>query len=345
MKNSSPKVSSRILEQARHVLEIESESIAGLIPAINEDFVKAVQVILSCKGRVIVTAIGKSGHIGRKITSTLVSTGTPAAFMHPSEALHGDLGMITRRDVILVLSNSGESEEIVNLVPIIKKIGAKIISMTGQKKSSLSRLSHVVLEVKVKQEADPLNLAPTASTTACLALGDALAVVLLNERKFSSRDFAKLHPGGNIGRSLLEVKDIMHSGDANPVIRENRTFKEALLSITSKGLGVVSVENQKGVIVGIITDGDVRRLLLDSKSRMDELFSMPVKKILSKKPITVFPDALCVDAVKLMEDNRKHRLIQVLPVIDDKNRPIGMIHIHDLIRRGFTFNRNRESGD
>ncbi len=339
MKHFSPKVSFQILEQARRVLEIEAESIADLIPIINENFTKAVQLILSCKGQVIVTAIGKSGHIGRKIAATLISTGTPAAFMHPSEALHGDLGMITRKDVILALSNSGESEEIVNLVPLIKKIGAKIISVTGKKKSTLSRLSDVVLEVKVKQEADPLNLAPTASTTACLAFGDALAVVLLHQRKFGTRDFAKLHPGGNIGRSLLEVKDIMHSGDGNPIIYENLTFKEALFSITSKGLGVVSVVDQRGTLAGILTDGDIRRLLINYDGRIEELLSLPVNAIMIKKPISIFPDTLCIDAVKLMEDNRKHRLIQVLPVVDEKNHPVGMIHIHDLIRRGFTFNQ------
>jgi len=345
VKHSSNNLSSRIFKQARQTLEIESEAISSLIPTLNGDFLKVIRLILSCKGRIIVTAIGKSGHIGRKITSTLVSTGTPASFLHPSEALHGDLGMITGKDIILVLSNSGESEEIINLVPIIKKIGAKIISITSRRDSTLARLSHVVLEVRVKQEADPLNLAPTASTTAALALGDTIAVVLLNERKFSPRDFAKLHPGGNIGRSLLEVKDIMHRGDANPVIDEGQTLKEALFLITSKGLGVVNVINQKGCLSGIITDGDVRRLFMNADTRLDELFSTPVKNVMIKKPITVFPGTLCMDAVRIMEDNRKHRLIYVLPVVDSKNHPVGVIHIHDLIRRGFSVNRDNKLDD
>ncbi len=328
-----------ILNIAREVLEIEALAISEQIPALNQNFVKAVETILDCKGRVIIIAIGKSGHIGRKIAATLASTGTPSLYIHPSEALHGDLGMVTPNDVILALSHSGESEELNTLLPIIRKIGSVILCMTGKEKSTLARMSDIVITIKIKKEADPNNLAPTSSTTATLAMGDALAVALIEKRKFTAQDFALLHPGGNIGRSFIQVKDLMHSGDSNPVINAEDHLKEALIIITSKGLGVASVVNNRNKLMGILTDGDIRRILLKSEN-VDELFNLQVKNIMTKDPITVNPDTFCSEAVRIMEDNRKHRLITVIPVIDKKSSPVGMIHIHDLIRRGFSFKKD-----
>ena len=248
--------------------------------------------------------------------------------------------MITRKDVVIAISNSGESEELNVLLPILQKDRVPIIGMTGNCQSTLAQMSKVVLSVKVDKEADPNNLAPTSSTTATLAMGDALAVALLEQRRFTVKDFALLHPGGNIGRSLLKVSGVMHSGKANPVIMQNKTVREALIVITAKGLGVVTIINEKGNLSGILTDGDIRRLLLSHKE-MKELFNKKVGEVMTPSPITVNSQTLCVDAVRLMEDNTKKRFITVVPVVDEENHPVGMVHIHDLIRRGFSFQKDR----
>lgn len=325
-----------ILEQVKQVLQIEAEAISNLIPRLDTQFESAVNAILECKGRVIVTAIGKSGHIGRKIAATLASTGTPAVFMHPAEGIHGDLGMITTDDVVLAISNTGESEEIINLLPVIKKIGAKIIAMTGNLQSILAKNSIVVLDIGVKKEADPFDLVPTASTAATLAMGDALAVVLLHKKEFKAKDFAMLHPGGSIGRELLEVNEVMHTGDANPIIDFRKTVRDALAEITEKKLGAVSVVDGDGKLIAIITDGDVRRLFQRADEFGGRVLALPIVKIMQENPIMVYPHTRCIEAVKLMEENPKGRRIMVLPVINEENRPVGMIHIHDLVRRGYT---------
>jgi arabinose-5-phosphate isomerase len=325
-----------ILEQAKQVLEIEAEAILKLLPRLNSKFEAAINTILECKGRVIVTAIGKSGHIGRKIAATLASTGTPSLFMHPAEGLHGDLGMITAEDVVLVISNRGESEEIINILPVIKKLGVPIIAMTGDLQSSLAKNSKIVLDIGVEQEADPFNLVPTSSTTATLAMGDALAVVLLHKNEFKAKDFARLHPGGSIGREFLEINELMHSGEDNPVIDFRQTVRDALTAITEKQLGAVSVVDGEGKMMGIITDGDVRRLFQRADEFGGRVLSLPVVQIMQRNPIIVNTHTRCLEAVKLMEDNPKGKRVMVLPVVDENNQPVGMIHIHDLVRRGYS---------
>jgi arabinose-5-phosphate isomerase len=325
-----------ILEQAKQVLQIEAEAITNLLPQLNAQFESAVHVLLACKGRVIVTAIGKSGHIARKIAATLASTGTPSLFMHPAEGTHGDLGMITADDIVLAISNSGESEEIINILPVIKKIGAQLIAMTGNPESTLAKNSVIVLNIGVKQEADPFNLVPTSSTTATLAMGDALAVVLLHKKKFQAKDFAMLHPGGSIGRELMEVSELMHSGEDNPVIDFQHSVRDALVKITEKKLGAVTVVDAEGKLMGIITDGDVRRLFQRADEFGVPVLSLPIVQIMQRNPITVNPHTRCIDAVKFMEDNPKGKQVMVLPVVNETGQPVGMIHIHDLVRKGYS---------
>lgn len=325
-----------IIELAEQVLKTESEAILELLPRIDAQFEVAVNTILECRGRIIVTAIGKSGHIGRKIAATLASTGTPSLYMHPAEGYHGDLGMITANDIVLAISNSGESDEIINILPVIKKIGAPIIAMTGDPESALAKNSIVVLNIGVKKEADPFNLVPTASTTATLALGDALAVVLLHKKEFKAQDFALLHPGGSIGRELLEVKELMHTGETNAVIDFRQTVRDALAEITEKKLGAVCVVNGEGKLMGIITDGDVRRLFQRADEFGGRVLSLPITQVMQRNPITVTSHTRCIDAVKLMEANPKGKRIMVIPVIDENQAPIGMIHIHDLVLRGYS---------
>jgi arabinose-5-phosphate isomerase len=325
-----------IIELAEQVLKIESEAILDLLPRINAQFESAVNIILECRGRIIVTAIGKSGHIGRKIAATLASTGTPAVYMHPAEGYHGDLGMITANDIVLAISNSGESDEIINILPVIKKIGVPIIAMTGDSESALAKNSIAVLDISVKKEADPFNLVPTASTTATLALGDALAVVLLHKKEFNAQDFALLHPGGSIGRELLEVKELMHIEEANAIIDFRQTVRDALAEITEKKLGAVCVINGEGKLIGIITDGDVRRLFQRADEFGGRVLSLPIVQVMQRNPITVNPDTRCIDAVKLMENNPQGKRIMVLPVVDENQQPVGMIHIHDLVLRGYS---------
>lgn len=319
-----------IIEQAKKVLAIEAKAIENLIPRINGQFTAAIDMILSCTGRVVVTGMGKSGHIGKKIAATLASTGTPAFFLHPAEGIHGDLGMVTADDVVLALSNSGETAEVVSIFPAIKRIGASIVVMSGCGESTMAKNADIFLDVAVEQEACPLGLAPTASTTAALAMGDALAVALLSERKFTPEDFAVFHPGGALGRRLLlTVENIMHAGEENPLVTLDKTVKEALFVITAKGLGVTNVVDEQGYLVGIITDGDIRRGLEHGHDFLDK----KVDSLMTKTPRTITPNKLAAQALRIMEKNHP-RPITVLPVVDEQNRAIGIIHLTDLLRQG-----------
>jgi arabinose-5-phosphate isomerase len=318
---------SDILALARRTLEIEAAAVSRLIACIDDNFLRAVEILLACGGRVVVTGMGKSGHIGGKIAATLASTGTPAFFMHPAEASHGDLGMITSQDVVIALSNSGESAEIVAIVPLIKRRGAKLISMTGKPASTLAQASDIHLDSSVEQEACPLNLAPTASTTAALALGDALAVATLHARGFSADDFARTHPGGALGRRLLvHVRDLMHGGDALPKVHESDSLKAALLEMTRKGLGMTAVVDAEDKLKGIFTDGDLRRLLdqdVDVRSAM-------VAEVMHRNPRTVDASHLAVEAVRLMQEYKVNGLL----ALDDEGRLAGALNMHDLLRAG-----------
>lgn len=319
-----------IIEQAREVLHTEAAAILALIPRINGQFTAAVGMILDCSGRVAVTGMGKSGLIGRKIVATLASTGTPALFLHPAEGIHGDLGMVTADDVVLAISNSGETSELLGILPSLKRIGAPIIAMCGREQSTLVSHSDIFLDISVAKEACPLGLAPTASTTATLALGDALAVALLSSRNFRPEDFALFHPGGALGRKLLlTVENVMHQGDENPLVTFEKTVKEALFVITAKGLGAASVVDANGRLIGIITDGDIRRGLEKGHDFLDK----PVTAMMTKTPRTIAKEKLAAEALYIMERN-KPRPITVLPVIDKESHAIGMIHLTDLLRQG-----------
>jgi arabinose-5-phosphate isomerase len=319
-----------MIEQAKRVLEIEAAAIEALMPRINGQFAAAVTMILEGHGRVAVTGMGKSGIIGKKIAATLASTGTPAFFLHPAEGIHGDLGMVTADDIVLALSNSGETAEIISILPAIRRIGARIIAFAGREQSTLAQNADIFIDVAVQQEACPLGLAPTASTTAALAMGDALAVALLSARKFTPEDFAIFHPGGALGRKLLlKVADVMHAGGDNPICTLDKTVKEALFVITAKGLGATSVVDDAGKLVGIITDGDIRRGLEHGHEFLDE----PVAALMTKSPRTITADRLAAQALNLMEKN-KPRPITVLPVVDNNNRAVGIIHLTDLLRQG-----------
>ncbi len=319
-----------MLEEAKRALEIEAQAILDLIPRLNGDFTQAVQTILACPGRVIVTGMGKSGHIGRKIAATLASTGTPAFFLHPAEGIHGDLGMVTSTDIILALSNSGETSEVLALLPVLKRLGTSIIALCGVADSTLGKNADIFLDAAVEKEACPLGLAPTASTTAALAMGDALAVTLLSERHFTCDDFALFHPGGSLGRQLLlTVADVMHSGAENPLIVSTRTVQEALFVMTDKGLGAVSVMDEDGKLLGILTDGDIRRRLGEGY----EFLRQPVARFMTKTPRTIQPDKLAAYALHQMEQHQP-RPVTVLPVVDSENKAIGMIHLTDLLRQG-----------
>lgn len=321
------------IAQARRVLQIEGEAILALQDQLNSDFEKAVSVINQCHGKVIVTAVGKSGHIGSKIAATLASTGTPAFFVHPTEAYHGDLGMISDKDIVLAISNSGSSIEILNIVPMIKKIGATIISITSNPESLLAQHSEISLIVKVDKEADSFNLAPTASTTATLAFGDALAVTLLKMKKFQKEDFAFLHPGGFLGSALLRVKEIMHKGGANPVIEKNVPLKQAIIESSESNLGAITIVDENMKVAGILTDGDIRRVLKNfDGDRLLSTLSEPVENIMVKKPYCVNENEFCQKVVMLMEKKSTY----VLPVVDDSNIAVGMIRMHDLVQRGFS---------
>ena len=319
-----------IKEKAIETLRIEATAVEALIERIDEEFIAAVEKIMICRGRVVVTGMGKSGHVGRKIAATLSSTGTPAFFMHPAEAYHGDLGMLTENDVLIAISNSGESSEIVNILPVVRRIGAEVIAMCGNKNSTLGKNCDYFINIGVEREACPLGLAPTASTTATLAMGDALAMALMDEKKFTSNDFALFNPGGSLGRKLLlTVGDVMHSGKDNPIVKVGATAKDALFEMTAKGLGAVSVVDEQHKFVGLVTDGIIRRALEKRRSFIDE----PVEHIMFKEPLIISADKLATAALSVMEKH-KPRPVTVLPVIDAKNFPVGMIHLTDLLRQG-----------
>jgi arabinose-5-phosphate isomerase len=316
-----------ILKQAREVLEIEYKAIKDIIPKLDKNFEQAVEMISSCRGRVVVTGIGKSGLVGRKISATLASTGTPSFYLHPTEGAHGDMGMVMKGDVVMAISYSGENEELLNLLPVIKGMGLKLITMTGAAHSNMAKASDVVLNVKVNKEACPYNLAPTASTTATMALGDALAITLLLKKGFQKRDFAALHPGGTLGRKLLlRVGDIMRAGKNNPLISRNKTVKEALLVMTASRLGAVNVVDARGKLVGFFTDGDLRRHLQKGE---DILFD-PISTVMTKKPFTITPDRMATEAARIMQE----RNFDNIPVVDAKNRPVGIIDERDLLAKG-----------
>jgi len=315
------------LEVARRVLAIEADAVRALIERIDERFLAAVALIQECKkkGRVIVSGIGKSGHVARKIASTLASTGTPAYFVHPAEASHGDLGMIQRDDVFIAISNSGESDELLQIIPLIKRQGAKLLVISGNARSSLAREANVLLDAGVEKEACPHNLAPTASTTAQVALGDALAVALLEASGFSPDDFARSHPSGQLGRKLLtHVADVMRTGDAVPSVGAGATLADAILEITRKGMGMTAIVDARQRLVGVFTDGDLRRTM----ERKSDPRGSPIESLMSRSPQTIRPEALAVEAVEAME----LRKITQLPVVDAAGRLVGALNIHDLLR-------------
>jgi arabinose-5-phosphate isomerase len=316
-----------LLALARQVLDIEADALRTLSSRLDAGFADAVQLILACRGRVVVSGMGKSGHVGGKIAATLASTGTPAFFMHPGEASHGDLGMIAPNDVVLALSNSGESNEIVSIVPLIKRRGAKLIAMTGNPNSTMAREADVHLNAAVDKEACPLNLAPTASTTAALALGDALAVALLDARGFSADDFARTHPGGSLGRRLLiHVRDVMHSGDALPKVDHDASLKAALFEMTQKGLGMTAVVDRSGKVAGLFTDGDLRRAL----EHTIDLQQAKIADLMTKNPRTIRADELAVAAVEKMDTLKINGLL----VVDVDNTLVGALNMHDLLKAG-----------
>lgn len=319
------------IEQAKKVLRIEADAVARLIDHLDDNFDRAVDLIMNCTGRVVVTGMGKSGHIGNKIAATLASTGTPALFLHPAEGIHGDLGMVTKGDLVIALSNSGETEELSRMLPSLKRIGIKIIALTGNLDSTLAGNSDVVIYVGVKEEACPLGLAPTASTTATLAMGDALAVVLLNRRGFREEDFACFHPGGSLGkRLLLRVRDIMHTGDAVPKVNVDTLIKDAIYEISSKKMGVTAVLDPAGKLLGVISDGDLRRWMEKTEKTGENLLAKKAGDIMTHDPKVIAKDALAAEAMAIMENSS----ITCLMILDAERRPEGVVHLHDLLRAG-----------
>ena len=319
--------SDELLALAREVLQIESRAVESLCTRLDQDFVAACQLCLDTPGRIVVTGMGKSGHIGNKIAATLASTGTPSFFVHPAEASHGDLGMITTHDVLLAVSYSGETDEIVTILPLVKRMGARLLSITGNRQSTLANAADVHLDVSVTEEACPLNLAPTASTTATLAMGDALAVALLKLRGFTAEDFAMSHPSGSLGkRLLLRVADVMRTGTAIPQVSAEVRLKDGLLEMTQKGLGMTAVIDDQQGILGVFTDGDLRRALDDGV----DVHTTTMDEIMHKECKTTSSEVLAVEAVHLMEENK----ITSLLVADDDNHLVGALNIHDLFREG-----------
>lgn len=316
-----------ILAIARRTLEIEAAAVQRLAGQLGHDLLQAVEALLACKGRVVVSGMGKSGHIAGKIAASLASTGTPAFFMHPGEASHGDLGMITAEDVVIALSNSGESPEIASIVPLIKRRGAILIGMTGKPGSTLARQADIHLNAHVEQEACPHNLAPTASTTAALAMGDALVVATLFARGFTAEDFARTHPGGALGRRLLvHVRDLMHAGEDLPVVQTVASLKDAIMEITRKGLGMTAVVQADGRLEGIFTDGDLRRLL----DRDADLRTLSIGEVMKRDPLTISQDVLAVEAARVMEQTKVNGLL----VLDAAGQLIGALNMHDLLHAG-----------
>jgi len=318
-----------VIEEAKRVLRVEALSIMDLAERIDEHFLQAVEILYDCKGRVVLMGMGKSGLVGRKIASTFASTGTPAFFLHPAEGVNGDFGMLAKEDVVIAISNSGETRELLEVLPLIKRYGNRLITLTGNMHSTLARAGDVCLNVHVKEEACPLGLAPTASTTTTLALGDALAVTLMQKKGFKEKDFALLHPGGTLGkRLLLKVEDLMHVGEAFPMVSEKALMKEALFEITSKRLGVTGVTNQEGHLVGVITDGDLRRAL----EKFQDLLNRGAFEVMTRNPKWIEKDALAAKAVQRMEEYSITSLF-VFNQSGDK-APIGIIHLHDLLKAG-----------
>lgn len=317
-----------ILEAGRKTLDVEIDALHRVKDALGSGFVDAVELIYSCKGRVVVTGMGKSGHIGKKIAATFASTGTPALFLHPAEGVHGDLGMIVKGDVVIALSNSGETKEILEILPVIKRFNIPLVCIVGKTNSMLAKKSDCVLDASVEKEACPLNLAPTASTTAALAVGDALAVALLEKRGFKKEDFAIFHPSGSLGKQLLlKVADIYNTGDALPVVKEGTPVSEAVFVISSKGFGCTVVIGENGKLVGILTDGDLRRGM---EKHRDRVFSMKVEELCTKSPKTIADDALAAKALSIMETYS----ITSLLTVDPDGKATGIIHLHDLLRAG-----------
>ncbi len=311
------------LKIAKKVLKIEAEAVAQLGRRLNGQFDKAISLMHKCSGRVVVTGMGKPGIIGRKISATLASTGTPSIFLHPAEAVHGDLGMVMAQDVLLAISNSGETEEMTRLIPLIKKIGAPIVALAGNKKSTLVKHSNVFLDVSVKKEACTLNLAPTASTTAMLAMGDALAVALLEVRGFKEKDFAFYHPGGKLGKKFILVKEVMRTANKNPLVKESETVQKVLLKITKARAGCATVIDKNGKLKGIFTDGDLRRSL----SKDGSALTQPVSKLMTKKPKVIKEDSLANEALQII---KKYGIDEIV-VVNNKNKPIGIVDEKDLL--------------
>ncbi len=318
-----------MIEAAKRVLHIEAEAILALEERIGTEFARAVRLILDCKGRLVITGMGKSGLICQKIAATMASTGTPSLFLHPAEGIHGDLGMLTREDVVIAVSNSGETEEVTKILPIIKRMGCPLVTMSGKPNSTLARAGDVFLDISIKEEACPLGLAPTASTTATLAMGDALAVVLLEERGFKEEDFAMFHPGGALGkRLLLRVENLMHRQEEIPLVDENTRVQEALFEITGKKLGMTGVVNAAGDLIGIFTDGDLRRLLASGTDQM----SLPIKEVMTANPKRILQENLAAKALQVMETHK----ITTLFVFESETSatPVGVVHLHDLLQAG-----------
>lgn len=316
-----------LISSGQRTVQMESDAVGQLHSRIDKNFAAACEKILACKGRVVVTGMGKSGHIGSKIAATLASTGTPAFFVHPGEASHGDLGMITKADVVIAISNSGSTSEILTLIPLIVRLNIPLISMTGDAESELAKTASVNLDVSVEAEACPLNLAPTTSTTVTLVMGDALAIALLEARQFSAEDFAFSHPGGALGRRLLlRVKDIMHQGAEMPTIMAHQTLRDALVEMTQKGFGMTSVMSSDQRLIGVFTDGDLRRIFdLDI-----DINTTTIDKVMTSDPKTIDQNMLAAEALTLMED----RAITALIVKDSESYPVGIVHLHDILRAG-----------
>ncbi len=319
---------SKTLELAKEIISIEAKAIRGLLARLNDQFEEAVEVMSECQGRVILTGMGKPGFIGGKIAATLASTGTPSFFLHPAEAMHGDLGMVTEQDVLMAISQSGETDEIVRMISPVKKIGTLLIAMTSNPKSTLAKAADLVLDLGVTREACPLNLAPSASTTAALAMGDALALCLLKKKGFREEDFAMLHPGGSLGRKLLKVKDIMRKGKSNPVVKKGSRLRQALLTITTARAGSCSVVDSKGRMIGIFTDGDLRRHL---RLEGEKILSQPVEQFATIDPLVIEKEKLAAEALHLL----KSKKIDELPVVDSRNRVVGLLDVQDLLKAGF----------
>ncbi len=314
-------------EQARRVLEIEARAVLDLIPRLDSSFAQACELCLACAGRVVVTGMGKSGHVGGKIAATLASTGTPAFFVHPGEASHGDVGMITPKDLVVAVSNSGETAEIITILPLLKRLGVQLITLTGKSDSTLAEAATVNLDIAVEEEACPLNLSPTASTTAALAMGDALAVALLESRGFTREDFARSHPGGTLGRRLLLlVGDLMHTGEEVPKVSANTLLADGLLEMTAKGLGITAIVDANEKLEGVYTDGDLRR----SMAAAVDVHAITMREVMTKNPKTVHPKLLAAEAVRLLEQHQITSLI----VVDDETTVVGALNVHDLFRAG-----------